>query len=73
MCVFPCMPDDNPSAAATALMAGSVCTQAAVGGVKHPGRMTPVMDTLEAAQREIMALSGSDLKEALFFLTKCRT
>jgi hypothetical protein len=27
--------------------------------------MAPVMDTLEAAQREIMALSGSDLKEAL--------
>ena len=27
--------------------------------------MAPVMDTLEAAQREIMALSGSDLKEVL--------
>jgi len=42
-----------------------VRAQAAVGGVRQPGRMAPVMDTLEAAQREIMALLGSDLKEAL--------
>jgi len=43
----------------------SVRAQAVVGGVRHPGRMAPAMDTLEAAQHEIMALSGSDLKEAL--------
>ena len=43
----------------------SVHAQATVSGVRHPGRMAPVMDTLEAAQRKIMASSGSDLKEAL--------
>jgi len=42
-----------------------VRTQAAVGGVGQPGRMAHVMYTLEAAQREIISLFGSDLKEAL--------
>jgi len=40
--------------------------------VAPPGSMAPVMSTLATAQQDIMALSGSDLKEALKCFDKAR-